>query len=255
MANLKVLKQYIYTIKTIKYIMSRKLLKILFLVCLVLISCKDKKLRLILKYYDTGKLLSKEVIIDKDSIYSYRTEYYKNGNIKNEGHFKASENDTVATGLWKHYYSDGDLKWEGYYENGEPQSFKGNKIPDYDTVYAYIKVEGGQKYVTVNKPFVFRIYVDGVYPGTYYVTFGHRQNIDLNISGNYTLSNDSDYPYAFRIDEESMKCCEEGTVNFNRNYNCDSVEIVVNLSNSYDHYILLRDDQPKKIFTFPIKRE
>ena len=45
-----------------------------------------------------------------------RTEYYENGQIKEERIFKDGEWD----GKWTYYYENGQIEWERNYKDGKP---------------------------------------------------------------------------------------------------------------------------------------
>jgi len=81
---------------------------ILLLLCICILGCKEKP-KVEKTYYESGELKCMTIHdTPQDLLY---TEYYKNGNLKEEGKI---QNDTIK-GKWKEWYSDGKLKWEGYY--------------------------------------------------------------------------------------------------------------------------------------------
>jgi hypothetical protein len=221
---------------------------VLLAVVFVLLSCKDNVKKI---WYDTGELLSEETVINKDSIYSVKTEYYKNGNKKAEDFYKIYNLDTLIDGFSKRYYSDGSLKWQGYIKKGTVQISKDGTIPNYDALQSYIKEKDNQKEIELYRPFIFRIYVDEINPVFYKIITVLYTPTKSFLKIQNDLLYDDDYPYNFTLTVELLEDCYKGLVRLNKNCDCNSVDIVVllpTIQSDGELGWILSDNQPKKTF-------
>jgi hypothetical protein len=191
--------------------MNIKIIKtvVLIVVFFFMLACREKVTRF---YYDTGELQIERFDVGKDSAYYYYKGYYKNGQLKDKGH--TLENN-ISQGPWMMFYSNGHLKWKGNYSNG----YRVYKKVDYSKLEAI--VSSNDPYISINKPFKFSIYIEGIHPEDYIVTkdiFGKVEVSDIY---------DDDYPYTLTLTkEEADSLCVKPT---DPNASGDCLRIAVHL--------------------------
>ena len=152
----------------VRYIYHIDLGKLLLFITITLFlyNCSDNPVKKYYTYYETGELLSEDVLIkiedNEDSIF-YTKEYNKQGYVIAEGHYRGKG---VTFGIWHFYFSDGELQWRGEMHEGRkiiPDSIWVNmeKQP------AWIEIEGHPKVLKVGGEYKFRTYIEGVMPDGY----------------------------------------------------------------------------------------
>jgi len=223
---------------------KRKFVKIagVIVICFFAFACKEKVTKF---YYNTGELYMERFDVGKDSAYYYDKSYYRNGQLKDKGY---TLKDNKPQGHWMSFYSDGYLKWEGDFSNG----YRVYKNIDYTKLPVTVSSKD-DSCITINKPFEFRIYIEGIHPEDYIVT--------KDILGEVKVSDiyNDDYPYTLVLTEKELDIiCEYRTY---PRVSRDSLIIAVHLL----PYIFEPDTTKRKTYNLkslpmgvcrvPIKRE
>ena len=153
----------------------------LFIYLFIFISCKEKVVR---SFYESGKLRTETFTPKKGKNSDYKS-YFENGKLHMEG---SVLEDGSFTGFWTEYYSDGCIKWHGEFKDGFRMTYEEGEIPDYDQLKTSLESQS-KKNIQLGKPFSFRIYIEGVHPDSYMVTFDFLGKIEYNVSDT------ANYPY------------------------------------------------------------
>lgn len=168
--------------------MTNNYIFIISIIIVFISSCKQETER---TYYTTGELRTERYLEnEKDSI-SYFFEFFKNGQIKQEGFVKS---DTIMDGPYKLYYEDGRLLWSGMINNGEVQDEYLWRWSKCEKCFEGIEIEGDPDSLIENNLYRFRIIMPKVHPRFYSACDNNYKSLvnpDKDIS--YT------YPYIFQF--------------------------------------------------------
>jgi len=84
-----------------------------FILMVIVVSCGQETAQY--SYYPSGEVAEKKLFSNKKDTSTYLlTEYYRNGQIKNQGNVINS----LREGVWNEWYADGDILWSAKYING-----------------------------------------------------------------------------------------------------------------------------------------
>lgn len=165
-----------------------KVKNLLIILLIILNSCGEKTKKV---YYDNGELFyEKHSLPDNNDSIFYTKEYYRNGNLKQEGLLR---DDSIMEGHWKLYFSDGVLRWEGEYRNSKiihEKYSKNWKWVNMDQYFKGTEIEGNPKRLIVGKTYNFRIDMPTVHPKLYIV-------VDVNFRNIKKTENYEMFPYSF----------------------------------------------------------
>jgi hypothetical protein len=132
-------------------IKSQKQQNYIFILLVLLISCKDNVNK---EYYKTGELKKETVQIDKNS--QLINDYFINGQLAASGKvINGYKND-----FWKEWYVDGTLKWSGFYEKNE-RNYTSQNI---DRGNCRLFIKDNPEKLETKKSYQLRIIVPNIHP-------------------------------------------------------------------------------------------
>jgi hypothetical protein len=143
------------------------------------------------KYYDSGELLIEMKKMPKVSDHFYVREYFRNGNVRQEGVLKG---DSIPNGYWKIYYGDGKLRWQGEIIQGviQHQEYSQNWTwPDRYGFCKDIEFEGNPEKLYAGNHYNFRVIMPDIHPKLYAIFDKDYNPIRLRENDNEI------FPYTF----------------------------------------------------------
>ena len=142
-------------------------------VLIVMVSCNSNTQ---CRYYSAGELKEKKVFIEKKDTSSYLlTQYYPNGQMKNQGNIINSKRE----GMWNEWYADGSLLWTGEYDDDYRLQSK---------TLGHTKLLLSDSLIP-NKPVYLRVTIEGI----------HRENLRLAVTNGQIYKTDDNTLYDYVI--------------------------------------------------------